>query len=325
MRRQAARTCLRAVRLASTAVRDDPHAILGVQPGASAEEVKAAYRKKALLTHPDRHGTEGRQAAEEAFRAVSDAFDRLSNKRGASRLHAGMSQADAESLFSQIFGPDGDVELAWRVPGRRAPRAAKSWQEYQARIESSDDTTSFSTEARALYRQCLRSLRGVGDAAATGVREHARTLYEANAHETDAARIRSLLVDGRHSLDEMLKCIGTAVTAAPPAPPQQVRGASRSPTAAGGATGAAPRATRAGRTTREFSSRSGPASGADAPKARTAAKGRALGAAVQAMRVDYEASALDEAACGDEPLALFKACMACSNMPPMHVYTCAFS
>jgi hypothetical protein len=49
----------------------DPHALLGVAPGASLEEVKAAFRRKALEHHPDRGG----DAA--AFIAMKRAYDRL--------------------------------------------------------------------------------------------------------------------------------------------------------------------------------------------------------------------------------------------------------
>jgi hypothetical protein len=53
----------------------DPHALLGVAPGASLEEVKAAFRKKALEHHPDRGG----DAA--AFIATKRAYDRLVRRR----------------------------------------------------------------------------------------------------------------------------------------------------------------------------------------------------------------------------------------------------
>lgn len=49
-----------------------PYDVLGISPGASPEEIKAAYRRKALETHPDCGG----DAA--AFRAVRAAYDALS-------------------------------------------------------------------------------------------------------------------------------------------------------------------------------------------------------------------------------------------------------
>lgn len=194
-------------RWASALVRD-PHVVLGVEPGASQDELKAAYREKAMATHPDRHTAEDREVASEEFKEISEAFSQLA--RPTPGRPATLSGEEAERLFWDIFGPDGDVELAWRVPGRRAPRAPSNWQEYQSLLETGDHDVSSGSEARKLYRACLRAIRGVDDATATGVRDHARSLYETNAHETDVARIRALLVDGRHSLDELVKCLGTA-------------------------------------------------------------------------------------------------------------------
>jgi hypothetical protein len=53
----------------------DPHALLGVAPGAPLEEVKAAFRRKALEHHPD-HGGEAA-----AFIAVKRAYDRIVRRR----------------------------------------------------------------------------------------------------------------------------------------------------------------------------------------------------------------------------------------------------
>ena len=199
----------------------DPYAVLGVAPGASADELKAAYRIKAMETHPDRAAEEDREAAEQAFREVTEAFDRASNPnrniRGPPRED--LSKEEAERLFWEIFGADGDVELAWRVPGRRAPIAPKRWQEYQAMLDAGDDEALKSgARARQLYRECMRALRGVDDATADGVREHARSLFADNAHETSAARMRTLLVDGHHSLEELKKCLLTTVAVAPTPP-----------------------------------------------------------------------------------------------------------
>lgn len=41
--------------------RVDPHAVLGIEPGASPEEVTAAYRRLAKAHHPDRKGTDGKE------------------------------------------------------------------------------------------------------------------------------------------------------------------------------------------------------------------------------------------------------------------------
>ena len=68
-------------------------------------------------------------------------------------------------------------------------------------------------EARRLYRDCLRALCGIDDATAISVREQARGMMAANAHETDLKVLRVLLIDGRHSLDELAKCLGTVRSA----------------------------------------------------------------------------------------------------------------
>lgn len=51
----------------------DPYAVLGLCAGASVVEVRAAYRRYALLTHPDKGGSK------EAFQAVVNAFEVLSS------------------------------------------------------------------------------------------------------------------------------------------------------------------------------------------------------------------------------------------------------
>lgn len=52
-----------------TAARSDPYALLGVRPGASAAELKDAYRGMAMELHPDRNP--GDAGAAEKFKALS--------------------------------------------------------------------------------------------------------------------------------------------------------------------------------------------------------------------------------------------------------------
>ena len=66
-----------------------PHEVLGVPPGAGREEVAAAFRRYALLHHPDHGGDRAR------FQAGVDAYRRLTGGGGtASGEGAKTSRAD---------------------------------------------------------------------------------------------------------------------------------------------------------------------------------------------------------------------------------------
>ena len=51
----------------------DPYSVLGVNPGATKDEVKKAFKKRAMETHPDRGGNE------EEFKKVNEAYERIKN------------------------------------------------------------------------------------------------------------------------------------------------------------------------------------------------------------------------------------------------------
>jgi curved DNA-binding protein len=55
----------------------DYYKILGVEPTASTEEIKRAYRKLALQYHPDRNP--GNKAAEERFKEIAEAYEVLAD------------------------------------------------------------------------------------------------------------------------------------------------------------------------------------------------------------------------------------------------------
>src|SRR5260370_37203264 len=55
--------------------KQDFYELLGVQRGASAEDIKKAYRKLAMQHHPDKNP--GDKAAEHRFKELSEAYDIL--------------------------------------------------------------------------------------------------------------------------------------------------------------------------------------------------------------------------------------------------------
>jgi len=89
----------------------DYYEVLGVEKTATLEEIKKAYRKKAIQYHPDKNP--GDKEAEEKFKEAAEAYDVLSDEQKRQRYdqmgHAGvngdgMSMDDIFSQFGNIFG-----------------------------------------------------------------------------------------------------------------------------------------------------------------------------------------------------------------------------
>lgn len=87
--------------------------ILGIAPEATAPEIKKAYRRKAMQTHPDKHPDDPEASAK--FQAVGEAYQVLSDPDLRKRYDEfGKDDAvpqqgfeDAGEFFTTMFGGDG--------------------------------------------------------------------------------------------------------------------------------------------------------------------------------------------------------------------------
>ncbi len=101
-------------------MKEDYYEILGISKGATAAEIKKAYRKKAIEYHPDKNP--GDSKAEELFKKAAEAYEVLSNADKKARYDqfghqafeggggfggGGMNMDDIFSQFGDIFGGGG--------------------------------------------------------------------------------------------------------------------------------------------------------------------------------------------------------------------------
>ncbi len=101
----------------------DYYEVLGVDKKASAEEIKKAYRKKAIQYHPDKNP--GDKEAEEKFKEAAEAYEVLSDPQKRQRYDqfgfAGMSGAGGFSggdfSMQDIFSQFGDLFESWGMGG----------------------------------------------------------------------------------------------------------------------------------------------------------------------------------------------------------------
>jgi len=64
---------------------DDAYKVLGIDPNSSDDDVKKAYRVMAMKHHPDKVASLGddvRRAAEEKFKSIQDAYEKIKKERG---------------------------------------------------------------------------------------------------------------------------------------------------------------------------------------------------------------------------------------------------
>lgn len=85
------------VRSMSVGRTHNPYMILGCSPGSSKDDVRAAFRRRALDTHPDRNPNEVPSGAR--FRQVNEAYNFLTSAKMTEARHL-----LNESIFWEVFG-----------------------------------------------------------------------------------------------------------------------------------------------------------------------------------------------------------------------------
>merc|ERR1712173_14152 len=106
------RSCLSNAKLElKKSKRKDYYKILGVDKNANDDEIKKAYRKRALVHHPDRHAgasDEEKKEHERKFKEVGEAYGVLSDTKKRTRYDQGHDIEDLEG-HGHGHGFGGDI------------------------------------------------------------------------------------------------------------------------------------------------------------------------------------------------------------------------
>jgi len=115
----------------------DYYSILGVERNASADDIKKSYRKKAMDSHPDRHG--GDKTKEDEFKAINEAYAVLSDTQKKARYDQ-FGSAEWGNGFSGMGGFDfGDINVEDIFSSVFGNMGGFWWSRRQARDEGGED------------------------------------------------------------------------------------------------------------------------------------------------------------------------------------------
>lgn len=158
----------------------DYYEVLGVSKGASADEIKKAYRKVAMANHPDTHPND--KEAEERFKEASEAYEVLSDAKKKSAYDqfgfagvdgmAGGAAGGYQNVyrdFSDIFGGGGFEDIFgsfFGMGGNRRSRGGNA-QPQQGQTLRYDITIDFKEAAFGVKKE-ISFARDAKDPACNG-------------------------------------------------------------------------------------------------------------------------------------------------------------
>ncbi len=164
----------------------DYYEVLGVDRGASSDQIKSAYRKLALKYHPDRN-PENKHEAEERFRQATEAYSVLCDAQKRQIYdrygHAGLGRggfetADFSSIFEDfrdIFGDFFGVEdvFGGMGGGRRRGRGSRGARgadlRYDMSLSFEDAAAGVNTQIKISRHELCEACRGTGAKPGTGM------------------------------------------------------------------------------------------------------------------------------------------------------------
>ena len=165
---------------------DEYYTLLGVAKSASADDLKKAYRKKAMEFHPDRNP--GNKEAEEKFKKVSRAYEILGdetkrklydqhgeaafdlNMGGGARGPAGGGArgADPRDIFEQMFGGGGGFGDMFGGGGGGGGESEESGEDLRVDLKVTLEEAAEGVERKIPYRKHVACAKCAGSGAEAG-------------------------------------------------------------------------------------------------------------------------------------------------------------